>query len=80
MPMISYETRCLVLEQLKCELFICEPSDILMCQTPEGKCYAAPEDVTEDDVLDLLRRSAAAGRNLFTEEWPEYHFDRSIIR
>lgn len=79
MSPISYKTFCLVEEHLNCQIFICEPSDILMCQTPECVCYAAPEETTEEDVLDILQRSIEQGKNLFIEEWQEYHFDKNVV-
>ena len=37
----------------------------------KDKKYDAPEAETEEVFLDRLKRSKAAGRNLFFEEWEE---------
>ena len=49
-----------------------EPSGFIFI-TPEGSdiSYLQPYEETEDQFLDRLNRSVAAGRNLFPEEWPE---------
>lgn len=35
----------------------------------DEQLYFGGPDVTDEDVNDLMRRSLAAGRNLFLEEW-----------
>lgn len=45
---------------------------------PHDQAYHSPRDTTEEDVNNLMRRSLAAGRNLFLEEWEPWTPDPNV--
>lgn len=75
----SFETSERMREQLDTHLGYAEPSDILVAELPDGRCFYAPETETETDILDRIDRSLAAGRNLFAEEWEPFVRDPNAI-
>lgn len=57
-----------------------EPSDDFSVSNEDTeKTYIMPENETLEAFLDRIERSKKAGKNLFYEEWEEFHYKEGVL-